>query len=116
MKKFILCVIVFCFFISCKDNTVEGCKEEINEAGLPQWLDDKIEELKKDDYTAQIDKLHYSWGTAVFINPCTECADFYTYIYDNCGNQVCRSGGFIGENNCPAIYQQESQKSLIWKE
>ena len=118
MKNFILCLwaMAFCVFVGCKDENNEGCKEEISEAALPQWINDKIEELKKDDYKAQIDKLQYSWGTAVFINPCTECADFYTYIYDNCGNRICRLGGFVGENNCPEIYQQDSQKSLLWKE
>ncbi|HEY5826209.1 MAG TPA: hypothetical protein VIT44_17685 [Cyclobacteriaceae bacterium] len=117
MTKFILSAALFCLAFSCKDNIdKEGCTEQISESQLPQWLTNKIEELGKDDYKAEIHKLQYSWGSAIFINPCTECADFYTYIYDNCGTQICRSGGFIGGNNCPAAYLQDSQKSLIWKE
>jgi hypothetical protein len=116
MTKFILSLALFCLAFSCKDNTDSGCSEQISESQLPQWLNNKIEELGKDDYKAEIHNLQYSWGTAVFINPCMECADYYTYIYDNCGTQICQSGGFAGTSTCPEVYKQDSEKSLLWKE
>ena len=116
MTKFILSAALFCYVISCKENHNADCTEQITESQQPQWLINKREELGKDDYKGEIYKLQYSWGSAIFINPCTHCADFYTYIYDNCGTQICQSGGFAGTSNCPAVYKQDSQKSLIWKE
>ena len=123
MRKFILSATLFCLFISCNDNNNEAieindtnCQAQVTESHLPSWLDTKKAELQKDDYKAQIDLLTYSWGTAIFINPCTQCADFYTYIYDNCGVEVCSTGGIAGTTTCTDKYLEESQKTLLWKE
>jgi hypothetical protein len=114
--QIVLSVLLIGILLSCKDNHSDHCPDQITDSHLPEWLSRKIEELKKDEAKAEIDELEYAWGKAIFINPCTGCADLYTYIYDYCGNETCRMGGFAGMNNCAQAYQQQSQKKLIWKE
>jgi hypothetical protein len=42
------------------------CNDQIDNDSLPAWLTAKIEELKKNDATAQIEELQYGWGKAIF--------------------------------------------------
>ena len=121
MKKFILSATLFCLLAGCNDNDTKkiddsNCQAQVGESAFPQWLEAKKTELQQDDYKAQIDLITYSWGTAIFINPCTECADFYTYIYDNCGTEVCHTGGIAGATTCTGKYQENYQSTLLWKE
>lgn len=121
MKKLISIATLFCLFIACDKNDPNkiddsNCQVQATENQFPEWLEMKKSELQKDDYKAEIDLITYSWGTAIFINPCTECADFYTYIYDNCGVQICYTGGIAGTTTCTGKYTENYKTTLLWKE
>jgi len=116
--KILLTSFLISFLWSCKDQhpAISNCEDPASDAVPQEWLDQRIAQLRQDDYTAEIYQLKFKWGYGYFVNPCTQCADYYTYTYDKCGTLVCQSGGIAGTNYCPQIYQEDAEKKLIWKE
>jgi hypothetical protein len=78
-----------------------------------------IKKLIRESYHFAYTKvIEYEYNNSlVYLFLSENCIDCFTYIYDEKGNLICRSGGIdglTGGERCTDFYEKAIEKRIIW--
>lgn len=123
MEKFVLLSLkVFLVGIllassSCEEDKIDpascGFENPLEEV---QWLKELVSGFDISQQAAGAKVYSYSYnGNQVFlVNPCVNCADGLTYVYDCLGEKICEFGGIDGRNTCPDFQDSATDEVLLF--
>ncbi len=80
-----------------------------------EWLKEKKTEIEMNSEIANAQIIRYTYkGNDVFwIDPCYQCPDALTTVYNCKGEPVCEFGGIDGRNTCPDFYNEASDSTML---
>lgn len=114
--RFGLTISLILFFMMLLGSTCDN-SEKITFCGVKdplknvEWIKKRVENAEKIEVT----KIVYNGQDYLAINPCPNCPDNMTEIFDCEGNRFCTIGGITGRNTCPIDFLEKSEKTLVLK-
>jgi len=97
-----------------------SCSSINAQKGIPQCIQDKITELKKQPLAnppISVYQYHYNDKLVYYIS--APCCDRYTTLYDESCTVICRPSGGItgkGDGKCSDFFEKRTDKKLLWKD
>lgn len=117
-KATVLSATAVLVFVQCFVVMAMGSSQE--KAGIPQWLQGKIDELGKAPVAnppARVYKCAWQDMTVYYLPP--QCCDRYSDLYDESGRIICHPDGGItgrGDGKCKGPLPERDKCTLIWKD
>lgn len=113
MKRIIFLLGVIGLLYSCE-------KEDDATNGIPNCIDEKINEIKNGDVwnpPAKIYSYTYDGQTVYYFPP--RCCDIPSSLYDKNCNLICSPDGGItggGDGSCADFFSERTDEKLIWED
>lgn len=118
MKTKIISIIIVCFLISCSSNqeTISNCNVD-NPLENLTWLKKIKENLEKSAtaWKSSITQYTYKNEAVFLVEPCKDCPDGMTSVYNCSGTIICEFGGIAGVNTCPDFSKKATNKKVLWQ-
>ncbi|MDP5104676.1 MAG: hypothetical protein NWQ31_00730 [Polaribacter sp.] len=117
--KTIIIFLSIVFLISCsntKEMYATSCEVNAPLENLPWLKEIKINfEISASASKTQIIQFTYHNETVFLIDPCMDCADNLTTVYNCEGDKICEFGGIAGLNTCLDFDENSTNKIVLWE-
>ncbi len=100
--------------VGCSEKNVDE-KPWVNICSDLAWLEALQGSINQSGHKAEIYLAHYLGQRVFEVNPCLDCAEMITTVYDCQGQVICAFGGLVGLNTCPDYAPDPETKLLYWK-
>ena len=107
-------ILLFVFLTTCSQKK-HNENPWVNVCPDLSWLESIQSSIVNSGNKGTIYLAHYKEERVFEINPCTNCSDMMTTVYDCDGSVTCEFGGLAGLNTCPDYAPNPSEKLLYWK-
>ena len=115
MKPFLFTLCVFAFF-SCQKTAIEDACSSDNPLEEIDWLKEFKREFDQNGENSREQIVQYDYkGERVFlINPCYQCPDAMTFVYDCEENTICIFDNIGGFDSCPNFSREATQETILY--
>jgi hypothetical protein len=79
-----------------------------------RWLLKMKDSLEQNNQPSLIIMYAYRGENVFYVDPCYQCPDALTYVYNCAGEIICEFGGIDGRNTCPGFDTQASDSTLLF--
>ncbi|MFD0992288.1 DUF6970 domain-containing protein [Tenacibaculum geojense] len=114
MKLFYQCLLFLCL-ISCAPKKEAS---QVNPIENKVWMQDFIKQIKDNPFPvkAMIVSYTYKNETVYLLDPCYQCPDAISTLYNAKHDKLCTFGGMMpNTNNCPDFFDTATDKKVLWK-
>lgn len=112
MKKYIFFLLLCSTLWACAPETESTCATTQNPLEDLDWLKKQKEAFELDMSPQQQIIVRYQYQNEDYfaISDCFNCPDYFTTFYNCLGEEICRTGGLIGENTCSSDFTKNAVK------
>lgn len=110
-------VLILSLQFSCEESTTTNDEELLCNTENPlediDWLNELKESLENNNWQSLIIEYKYKGEDVFYVDPCYNCPDGMSTVYNCEGDVLCGFGGIAGINTCPDFFSEATDSAVI---